>query len=214
MPQSISDLTGDSVYLFLSRQCPVLCAVAVATVLGQFGLLAVFWWAAQEQNAKGDFHWGFEPTCGADGSVAPKCELAENQSFIGSFSTLFLVFLTQFPDVIRGVKLLRRLCFGAGAAMIITALFGMYVTMAYVMATQITDTQSLLNAVIILMVNTIDELMFNLVHSAVPDFVEEQKAMIDDASGEVAPEGGDLKKVNGAIVESNPTGEEIYDASL
>lgn len=183
MAPTISELTGDSIYLFMDLKTPILLVVAIITVLGQFFLMGMLTWAANEENKKGDFSNGFGPSCEAAG-VAPTCESIQHMTNLGSFAIVLITLLTQVPDVIRGCRLLKRCKPAPGITMIITAIVGITVNIIYVNATLETDSQGILNSVVILMVNQFDELVYNFVWTCVPDWVAEQKQRLDAEAGE------------------------------
>jgi len=179
---TVSQLCGDSAYLFFGTRNPFLLIVAVAVLCVQCWLYLIFFQASSPES--NDYSHGYSPAqCMAPGTIEFKCEALPGASFQGALLSLVILFTTTGRDILGGWRLFR---FGewrhAGVALVLvaTSALSSFVAMSYVSATQESDTTMILNVTVILLVNTIDEGIFQMTMIWAPGYVQAAIAEVDN----------------------------------
>merc|ERR1711935_880509 len=191
--------------------------IAIVTVVAQIGICWIFVVGSEYDftNSRSDLKYPWQ--CPPD---VIGCRNTIGRTKLGWLAFSFLMVAHLMKDVIKGSKLIvissktrhlatKKSCsvFFGGMIMIITSLFVMYTSIIYNKAIAVTNTDLIANAVIILFVTDLDEMMLSLSVILYPDlfpkddFPEVIKEKVETLESEVLQLNGKMAKVEAENVE-------------
>ena len=173
----------DSVYFLLLGEKWIGWMIAFVIVLAQLTTFYVFFRESYldfENDNYLDNAWLYTWECTRDQPLCGK-EIGERPLGWAVFGVLMAMHLS--PDLVAGIKLiwvaprmgcLSKIlrCFAGGVILVITVLFALGVSLLFNFASAASNTDLIINAVILLFVNDFDELCFNVLHRISPNFLQ------------------------------------------
>ena len=155
----------ESVYSFFLSKSPSGWLIAVGTILIQVLVFALFLSAASFENDDGDFVYSWR--CPLN---TPECNDERAVGAYGWVMWAFLVLFALFDDFINGIKLLylsatrgSKPAFCTGMSLACLTALAVYSSLFYNISIGLTNTEIIVNAVILLFVNELDEQVFSIV---------------------------------------------------
>mmetsp|Transcript_12146 Transcript_12146/g.26580 ORF Transcript_12146/g.26580 Transcript_12146/m.26580 type:complete len:291 (-) Transcript_12146:38-910(-) len=186
--EKVSHKTGiDSCYIFILGKNPIGWCVSALIVVFQFFLLNQFL-VASDFRLEETSDWKYNWNCPIN---VPECEIDRQQQRTSWFLFVSLMLVKLVPDLYAGcwlcyfsprveIKSKQWQTFISGLVLFSISSFSFLVTIYYNLATARSDTDLILNAVIILFVTEIDEEVLKVLVSVKPNLTNYIMVAISD----------------------------------
>jgi len=177
----------ESVYFFFLSDRKWGWLVTVATLFVQVAIFGLFLSAASFDNGDGDFVYSWR--CPLN---TPECNDERAVGAYGWIMWAFLVTAALLDDLIRGCKLLllsstrgSTKCFVSGTSLVGITVLAVYCSFFYNQAIAMSNTELIVNSVILLFVNEFDEQIYGIVEIMKSRWLEEAREEASSYSEEL-----------------------------